>query len=223
MKISQLASKQNLELAWARMNAIDCTNIPDEPAAGVVDAAQHVAGTGLGVPDLDVADQGDQLAKPPLVNRRPGVVSRQHVLERGVVALKRDHRLIYGQADSRLPPVAGFVRIAFFSEACVRLYSTIEVETHSAGGVVDLETPHLIDMIKITPDDVLVKLKFTSKIGQSRNVNRYIRFERAFWDESMRAAPHRICSPKWPWSWMPPTASSPRCRWCRSQRRTSRE
>ena len=37
-------------------------------------------------------------------------------------------------------------------------------------------------------------------------------------DESMRAAPHRICSPKWPWSWMPPTASSPRCRWCRSQR-----
>ena len=74
MKISQLASKQNLELAWARMNAIDCTNIPDEPQP-----------------------------KPPLVNRRPGVVSRQHVLERGVVALKRDHRLIDGQADSRLP------------------------------------------------------------------------------------------------------------------------
>ena len=76
---------------------------PRRAAAGVVDAAQHVAGTGLGVPDLDVADQGDQLAKPPLVNRRPGVVSRQHVLERGVVALKRDHRLIDGQADSRLP------------------------------------------------------------------------------------------------------------------------
>ena len=34
MKISQLASKQNLELAWARMNAIDCTNIPDEPQQG---------------------------------------------------------------------------------------------------------------------------------------------------------------------------------------------
>ena len=76
---------------------------PRRAAAGVVDAAQHVAGTGLGVPDLDVADQSDQLAKPPLVNHRPGVVSRQHVLERGVVALKRDHRLIDGQADSRLP------------------------------------------------------------------------------------------------------------------------
>ena len=35
------------------------------------------------------------------------------------------------------------------------------------------------------------------------------------------AAPHPAMdvSPPWPWRWMPPTASSPRCRWCRWTRR----
>ena len=31
------------------------------------------------------------------------------------------------------------------------------------------------------------------------------------------AAPRRAGSPEWPWSSMPATASSPRCRWCRSR------
>ena len=68
----------------------------------LVDPAEHVAGPGVLVADPDVADEVDQLAEPPLVERRPGVVARQHVLERQVVALNGGHRLIDGQADGRL-------------------------------------------------------------------------------------------------------------------------
>ena len=32
------------------------------------------------------------------------------------------------------------------------------------------------------------------------------------------SAPEGDCSSEWPWSWMPATASSPHCRWCRCQR-----
>ena len=69
----------------------------------LVDPAEHVAGTRVRVADLDVADEVDQLAEPPLVERLPGVVPREHVLERRIVALNGGHRLIDGQADSRLP------------------------------------------------------------------------------------------------------------------------
>ena len=68
----------------------------------LVDAAEHVAGTGVLVAHLDVADEVDQLAEPPLVEGGPGIVMRQHVLEGRVVALDRRHRLIDGQADGRL-------------------------------------------------------------------------------------------------------------------------
>ena len=69
----------------------------------LVDTTQHVAGTGVGVAHLDIADQVDQLAEPLLVQRRTGVVPRQHVLEHRVVVLDGGHRLIDGQADGRLP------------------------------------------------------------------------------------------------------------------------
>ena len=50
----------------------------------------------------DVADQVDDLAETLLVETRPGVVLREHVLQRRVVALDRDHRVIDQFADGRL-------------------------------------------------------------------------------------------------------------------------
>ena len=92
-------------VAWARMNSMDWTNMPEEPQPRIVDttpiwlqhldeqpddaagsvelatllalgarelrkevliyAPEHVLGTGLGVPDSDVAHHVDQLAKAP--------------------------------------------------------------------------------------------------------------------------------------------------------------
>ena len=69
----------------------------------LVDPAEHVARAGVLVAHLDVADEVDQLTEPLLVECGPGVVARQHVLERGVVPLDSRHGLIDGQADGRLP------------------------------------------------------------------------------------------------------------------------
>ena len=69
----------------------------------LVDAAEHVLGAGVFVAQHDVADHVDELAEPLLVQRRPGVVLGQHVLEHRVVALYARHRAIDELADGRLP------------------------------------------------------------------------------------------------------------------------
>ena len=53
-------------------------------------------------PSADGADQVDELAEALLVERGAGVVLGQHALERGVVALDRDHRVVDELADGRL-------------------------------------------------------------------------------------------------------------------------
>ena len=68
----------------------------------LIDSAQNVLGAGLLVPDLDVADQVDDLAQPLLVQRRPGVVLGQYVLEHRVVPLDADHSVVDGLADGGL-------------------------------------------------------------------------------------------------------------------------
>ena len=69
----------------------------------LVDAAEHVLGAGVLVAHHDVADHVDELAKPLLVQRRPGVVLGQHVLEHRVVALDTGHRAVNDLADGGLP------------------------------------------------------------------------------------------------------------------------
>ena len=54
------------------------------------------------LPERDVADQVDDLAEALLVEAGAGVVLGQHALERGVVALDRDHRVVHQRADGRL-------------------------------------------------------------------------------------------------------------------------
>ena len=80
----------------------------------LVDATEHVAGPRVLVAHSDVADKIDQLAEPPLVERRPGVVAGQHVLERRVLTLDGGHRLIDGQADGGLPRLRPQIRPASF-------------------------------------------------------------------------------------------------------------
>ena len=69
----------------------------------LVNAADNVGGLGLRAPDLDVADEVDDLAEPPLVQGRTRVVPGQHALERGVVALDCAHRGVNYLADGGLP------------------------------------------------------------------------------------------------------------------------
>ena len=77
-----------------------------------VDAAEHVLAAALGVAEADRADQVDQFAEPLLVERRPGVVLGEHALERRVVLLDRDHRVVDQLADRRLLGVRLEVRPA---------------------------------------------------------------------------------------------------------------
>ena len=51
--------------------------------------------------ERDVADQVDELAEPLLVEAGAGVVLGQHALERRVVALDGDHRVVDERADGR--------------------------------------------------------------------------------------------------------------------------
>ena len=69
----------------------------------LVDAAERVAGARFGVADADPAHQVDQPAQPPPVERRAGVVARQHPGERRVVALHRRHGVLHRAADIGLP------------------------------------------------------------------------------------------------------------------------
>lgn len=67
-----------------------------------VDAAEDVArAVGL-VAETDGADQVDELAEARFVERGPAIVLWQNTLERGVVALDRDHRVIDELADRGL-------------------------------------------------------------------------------------------------------------------------
>ena len=68
----------------------------------LVDAAEHVLGAGILVAHHDVADHVDELAETLLVQRRPGVVLGQHVLEHRVVALDTGHRAVDELADGGL-------------------------------------------------------------------------------------------------------------------------
>ena len=67
-----------------------------------VDAAENVLGAVLCIAESDGADQVDELAEPLLVERRTGVVLGQHALERRVLLLDRDHRVVNDLADGRL-------------------------------------------------------------------------------------------------------------------------
>ena len=64
-----------------------------------VNAAQHVRGTGLGAAHFDVAHHVDHLAQAGLVQRGPGVVLGQYVLERRVVPLNGRHSVIHETAN----------------------------------------------------------------------------------------------------------------------------
>ena len=68
-----------------------------------VDAAEHVPRAGLRIPHPDIAYHVDELPEPLLVERLAGVILRQHILERRVVALDGGHRTVDDLADDRLP------------------------------------------------------------------------------------------------------------------------
>ena len=68
----------------------------------LVDPAEDVARLVLGIAEADRADQVDQLAQALFVEPRPVVVLGQHALERRVVALDRDHRIVDQLADRGL-------------------------------------------------------------------------------------------------------------------------
>ena len=68
----------------------------------LVDAAEHVAGAGFGVPDADVSDHVDQLAETLLVQGGPRVVLGKDLLQSRVVALDRGHGPVHGLSDGRL-------------------------------------------------------------------------------------------------------------------------
>ena len=68
-----------------------------------VDAAQNVPRAGVPVAHADVGDHVDELAEPPLVEGRAGVVLGQHILERRIIALDPGHRIVDRLADGRLP------------------------------------------------------------------------------------------------------------------------
>ena len=72
------------------------------PEKVLVDAPEHVVGAGALVAHGDVADHVDEPAEPLLVQRGAGVVLRQDVLERGVVALDPGHRVVDEPADGGL-------------------------------------------------------------------------------------------------------------------------
>ena len=55
-----------------------------------------------GAAEADVADEVDELAEALLVEAGAGVVLGQHALERRVVALDGDHRVVDELADRRL-------------------------------------------------------------------------------------------------------------------------
>ena len=80
----------------------------------LVDAAEHVLGAALGVADLDVADEVDELAEPQLVERGAGVVLGQHAFEGGVVALDAGHGVVDELADGGLLRLGLEVRPARF-------------------------------------------------------------------------------------------------------------
>ena len=67
-----------------------------------VDLAKDVAGAVGRAAEADIADEIDQLAEPLLVEAGTGVFPWQDALERGVVALDCDHRVVDGRADRRL-------------------------------------------------------------------------------------------------------------------------
>ena len=77
-----------------------------------VDAAEDVLGAVGRVAEADVADQVDELAEPLLVEAGAGVVLGQHALERRVVALDGDHRVVDELADRGLRGVGLEVRPA---------------------------------------------------------------------------------------------------------------
>ena len=68
----------------------------------LVHPPQHVARPRLRVADRHVADDVDQAAEPVGVQRRAGVLLRQHAAERRVVPLDGGHRVVQQQADVRL-------------------------------------------------------------------------------------------------------------------------
>ena len=68
----------------------------------LIHPAEQVARLVLGIAEADRADQVDQLAQPLLVESRAVEVLRQHALERRVIALDRDHRLVDQLADRGL-------------------------------------------------------------------------------------------------------------------------
>src|SRR3989338_9606332 len=65
----------------------------------LIDATENVLGTVGRTPEADIADEVDELAESLLVEPRPGVVLRQHALERGVVALDGAHRVVNERAN----------------------------------------------------------------------------------------------------------------------------
>ena len=69
----------------------------------LVHATEHVPGASFLVPHPDVADHVDELPKALLVERRPGIVLREHAFESGVVVLDRRHRVIDDLSDGGLP------------------------------------------------------------------------------------------------------------------------
>ena len=72
----------------------------------LVDAAEHVGGSGLGPTDLDVAHQVDHLPQAGLVQGGTGVVLGQHVPQRRVIPLNGGHGVVHS------PPYGGLVRLA---------------------------------------------------------------------------------------------------------------
>jgi len=109
---------------------------PARAGAGIVDAAQDLLGAVLSVAEPDRADQVDQLAEPVLVERRPCIVFRQHVLESWIVAFDREHRLVDQLADRRLGRVvlqelpAGLFRHPE-DVLCLVLWSSGSAPSHS--------------------------------------------------------------------------------------------
>ena len=76
----------------------------------LVDAAEHIGRLRLGASHLDVAHEVDDLSEACLVQRRAGVVLRQHAIERRVVAFDGGHGLIHQPTDRGLAGLALQVR-----------------------------------------------------------------------------------------------------------------
>ena len=92
-----------------------------------------------------------------------------------------------------------FTAVALELDAASRIFTTLPVSPvrRTGGRATELNFAHFANGDGLTSDLVFVNLST---------------------QRSRPARQGRGCSPEWPWSWMPSTASSPPCRSCRFQR-----